>query len=99
MDLFDVISIYGRLDERTARGIFLQTIEIVAQLKNKLSVIHRDIKVMTQFVDEFQSILKHFACFRMKILWSTWTRAESDSSILVAQRSLKRSNPTALWVS
>uniref|UniRef100_A0A0N5CB36 Serine/threonine-protein kinase 1 n=1 Tax=Strongyloides papillosus TaxID=174720 RepID=A0A0N5CB36_STREA len=44
MDLFDVISGYGRLDEPMARLIFKQVIEATYQLYTKHSLVHRDIK-------------------------------------------------------
>ncbi|CEF63680.1 Serine/threonine-protein kinase pim-2 [Strongyloides ratti] len=44
MDLFDVISGYGRLDEPMARLIFKQVIEATYQLFTKHSLVHRDIK-------------------------------------------------------
>uniref|UniRef100_A0A0N4ZKE2 Serine/threonine-protein kinase 1 n=1 Tax=Parastrongyloides trichosuri TaxID=131310 RepID=A0A0N4ZKE2_PARTI len=44
MDLFDIISGYGRLDEPMARLIFKQIVEATYQLYNKHSLVHRDIK-------------------------------------------------------
>lgn len=45
MDLFNVLSVYGRLDEAIARNIFAQVLNTVIQLKQKHSMVHRDIKV------------------------------------------------------
>lgn len=45
MDLFDVLSVYGRLDDAIARNIFAQVVDTVVQLKQKHSIVHRDIKV------------------------------------------------------
>jgi proto-oncogene serine/threonine-protein kinase Pim-3 len=51
MDLFDVISVYGRLDESTARGVFRQVLATVMGLKRKQSIVHRDIKDENIIVD------------------------------------------------
>lgn len=45
MDLFDVISAYGRLDETVARTFFQQICTTVNQIYQKNQLIHRDIKV------------------------------------------------------
>ncbi|GMT17108.1 hypothetical protein PFISCL1PPCAC_8405 [Pristionchus fissidentatus] len=43
-DVFDLVSRYGRLDEDTARSIFLQVVETVCQMYARHGLIHRDIK-------------------------------------------------------
>lgn len=45
MDLFDVITIYGKLDEDIARWIFVQIVDAVLEMKVMHSLVHRDIKV------------------------------------------------------
>uniref|UniRef100_A0A1I7X8P4 non-specific serine/threonine protein kinase n=1 Tax=Heterorhabditis bacteriophora TaxID=37862 RepID=A0A1I7X8P4_HETBA len=45
MDVFDLVSTYGRLDETTARGIFLQVVDTVCDMYAKHGLIHRDIKL------------------------------------------------------
>lgn len=45
MDLFDLISIYGGLDEKIARSIFVQIVNTVCSLYADHGVLHRDIKV------------------------------------------------------
>ncbi|EYC06689.1 hypothetical protein Y032_0074g837 [Ancylostoma ceylanicum] len=44
MDIFDLISTYGRLDEDTARAIFIQVVDSVCTMYAKHGLIHRDIK-------------------------------------------------------
>ncbi|VDK55003.1 unnamed protein product [Anisakis simplex] len=44
MDLFDLISIYGCLDETIARSIFVQVVNTVCSLYADHGVLHRDIK-------------------------------------------------------
>uniref|UniRef100_A0A9J2PZI1 Serine/threonine-protein kinase 1 n=1 Tax=Ascaris lumbricoides TaxID=6252 RepID=A0A9J2PZI1_ASCLU len=44
MDLFDLISIYGGLDEKIARSIFVQIVNTVCSLYADHGVLHRDIK-------------------------------------------------------
>ncbi|KAI1707140.1 protein kinase domain-containing protein [Ditylenchus destructor] len=51
MDLFDVISVYGRLDETVARTFFLQIVDTVLEMNQKHSLIHRDIKDENVIVD------------------------------------------------
>ncbi|KAF8359055.1 prk-1 [Pristionchus pacificus] len=43
-DVFDLVTRYGRLDEETARSIFLQVVETVCQMYARHGLIHRDIK-------------------------------------------------------
>ncbi|GMR40975.1 hypothetical protein PMAYCL1PPCAC_11170 [Pristionchus mayeri] len=43
-DVFDLVTRYGRLDEDTARSIFLQVVDTVCQMYAKHGLIHRDIK-------------------------------------------------------
>lgn len=45
LDLFDLISIYGYLDEDIARSIFLQILNTTYLLYTTHGVFHRDIKV------------------------------------------------------
>lgn len=45
MDLFDVITVYGKLDEDIARWIFVQIVDAVLEMKVMHSLVHRDIKV------------------------------------------------------
>lgn len=45
MDLFDVITVYGKLDEDVARWIFVQIVDAVLEMKVMHSLVHRDIKV------------------------------------------------------
>lgn len=45
IDLFDVISAYGRLDEDIARWIFVQILDAVLEMRTVHSLVHRDIKV------------------------------------------------------
>ncbi|CAI4230684.1 unnamed protein product [Auanema sp. JU1783] len=51
MDVFDLVSTYGRLDEATARGIFLQVVDTVCCMYAKHGLIHRDIKDENIIVD------------------------------------------------
>uniref|UniRef100_A0A7I4YGF2 Serine/threonine-protein kinase 1 n=1 Tax=Haemonchus contortus TaxID=6289 RepID=A0A7I4YGF2_HAECO len=44
MDIFDLISTYGKLDEDSARGIFIQVVDSVCAMYVKHGLIHRDIK-------------------------------------------------------
>lgn len=44
MDIFDLISTYGKLDEDSARSIFIQVVETVCTMYVKHGLIHRDIK-------------------------------------------------------
>ncbi|KAK6746202.1 hypothetical protein RB195_012363 [Necator americanus] len=44
MDIFDLISTYGKLDEDTARAIFIQVVDSVCTMYVKHGLIHRDIK-------------------------------------------------------
>uniref|UniRef100_A0A914RUR7 Serine/threonine-protein kinase 1 n=1 Tax=Parascaris equorum TaxID=6256 RepID=A0A914RUR7_PAREQ len=44
MDLFDLISIYGGLDEKIAHSIFVQIVNTVCSLYADYGVLHRDIK-------------------------------------------------------
>ncbi|KAL6725379.1 hypothetical protein Aduo_007435 [Ancylostoma duodenale] len=44
MDIFDLISTYGRLDEDSARAIFIQVVDSVCTMYAKHGLIHRDIK-------------------------------------------------------
>ncbi|VDM64202.1 unnamed protein product [Angiostrongylus costaricensis] len=44
MDIFDLISTYGKLDEDTARGIFKQVVDSVCAMYVQHGLIHRDIK-------------------------------------------------------
>ncbi|VDN03542.1 unnamed protein product [Thelazia callipaeda] len=44
MDLFDLISIYGYVDEDIARSIFLQLLNTTCLLYNTHGIFHRDIK-------------------------------------------------------
>uniref|UniRef100_A0A0K0DDX0 Serine/threonine-protein kinase 1 n=1 Tax=Angiostrongylus cantonensis TaxID=6313 RepID=A0A0K0DDX0_ANGCA len=51
MDLFDLISTYGKLDEDTARGIFIQVVDSVCAMYVQHGLIHRDIKDENLIVD------------------------------------------------
>ncbi|KAL3085175.1 hypothetical protein niasHS_010244 [Heterodera schachtii] len=51
MDLFDLINTFGWLEERMARGLFVQIVDTVVELYKKHSVIHRDIKDENVVVD------------------------------------------------
>lgn len=53
LDVFDLVSTYGKLDEQTARGIFLQVVDTVCNMYSKHGLIHRDIKVHLQFCSWF----------------------------------------------
>ncbi|KAK6015065.1 hypothetical protein OSTOST_19517 [Ostertagia ostertagi] len=44
MDIFDLISTYGKLDEDSARGIFIQVVDAICAMYVKHGLIHRDIK-------------------------------------------------------
>jgi serine/threonine protein kinase len=44
LDLFDVISKYGRLDEDVARWIFVQVVDAVLDMHRVFQLVHRDIK-------------------------------------------------------
>ncbi|WKY01764.1 hypothetical protein Q1695_015626 [Nippostrongylus brasiliensis] len=44
MDIFELISTYGKLDEDSARGIFIQVVDAVCAMYVKHGLIHRDIK-------------------------------------------------------
>ncbi|PAV74793.1 hypothetical protein WR25_11811 [Diploscapter pachys] len=44
MDMFDLVSAYGRLDETTARGLFTQVIDAVTEMYTKHGLVHRDLK-------------------------------------------------------
>ncbi|KAJ1348810.1 hypothetical protein KIN20_004207 [Parelaphostrongylus tenuis] len=44
MDIFDLISTYGKLDEESARGIFIQVVDSVCAMYVLHGLIHRDIK-------------------------------------------------------
>uniref|UniRef100_A0A915PHG9 Serine/threonine-protein kinase 1 n=1 Tax=Setaria digitata TaxID=48799 RepID=A0A915PHG9_9BILA len=44
LDLFDLISIYGYLDENIARSIFVQILNTTCLLYNTYGIFHRDIK-------------------------------------------------------
>jgi serine/threonine protein kinase len=44
MDLFDVITVYGRLDEEVSRWIFVQIVDAVLEMRSAYSLVHRDIK-------------------------------------------------------
>ncbi|TKR66769.1 hypothetical protein L596_023012 [Steinernema carpocapsae] len=58
MDLFDVVSKYGRLDEVTARNIFSQVVETVFAMYTDHSLIHRDIKDENVIVDMDTGVCK-----------------------------------------
>lgn len=51
MDLFDLISVYGYLDEDMARSIFLQIANTVFLLYNTYGIFHRDIKDENIIID------------------------------------------------
>ncbi|CAD5217385.1 unnamed protein product [Bursaphelenchus okinawaensis] len=44
LDLFDVLHVYGRLDEEIAKWIFVQVVDAVLQMRNEHDLVHRDIK-------------------------------------------------------
>jgi hypothetical protein len=44
-DLFDLLNIFGRLDEPTAKDLFGQVVKTTVDLYERHSVVHRDIKV------------------------------------------------------
>uniref|UniRef100_A0A1I7YX23 Serine/threonine-protein kinase 1 n=1 Tax=Steinernema glaseri TaxID=37863 RepID=A0A1I7YX23_9BILA len=58
MDLFDVVSKFGRLDEVTARGIFKQVVDTVFTMYSEHSLIHRDIKDENVIVDMDTGVCK-----------------------------------------
>ncbi|KAK0419054.1 hypothetical protein QR680_013926 [Steinernema hermaphroditum] len=58
MDLFDVVSKFGRLDEVTARGIFKQVVDTVFAMYADHSLIHRDIKDENVIVDMDTGVCK-----------------------------------------
>lgn len=45
LDLFDLISVYGYLDEDIARSIFVQILNTACLLYSTYGIFHRDIKV------------------------------------------------------
>lgn len=45
LDLFDLISVYGPLEESLARFIFRQIVKTVHSLYINYGIFHRDIKV------------------------------------------------------
>ena len=60
MDVFDLVSTYGKLDEMTARAIFTQVVDTVVGMYAKHGLIHRDIKVLS-------FLMYRLMYFRMKI--------------------------------
>ncbi|CAD5222627.1 unnamed protein product [Bursaphelenchus xylophilus] len=44
LDLFDVLHVYGRLDEEISKWIFVQVVDAVLQMRNDHDLVHRDIK-------------------------------------------------------
>ncbi|CAD6188350.1 unnamed protein product [Caenorhabditis auriculariae] len=51
MDVFDLVSLHGRLDEATARSVFSQVVDTVCEMFAKHELIHRDIKDENLIVD------------------------------------------------
>lgn len=59
-DLFDLISVYGYLNEDIARSIFLQILNTAYLLYSTYGVFHRDIKVRFQFFARISLIIDMF---------------------------------------
>ncbi|KAM3723847.1 Serine/threonine-protein kinase [Dirofilaria immitis] len=51
LDLFDLISVYGYLDEDIARSIFVQILNTTCLLYNTYGIFHRDIKDENVIID------------------------------------------------
>ena len=49
MDLFDLVSVFGRLEEVVARHLFNQVLRTVQDLYAICSVVHQDLKVGLTF--------------------------------------------------
>ncbi|KAI6188787.1 Protein kinase domain-containing protein [Aphelenchoides besseyi] len=58
LDLFDVIAMYGRLEEDIARWIFVQIVDAVLEMKNLHSLVHRDIKDENVIVNMDTGVIK-----------------------------------------
>ncbi|CAJ0578473.1 unnamed protein product, partial [Mesorhabditis spiculigera] len=58
MDLFDLVAKYGRLDETTAQGIFLQVVDAVCAMYADHGLVHRDIKDENLIIDLKTGLVK-----------------------------------------